>query len=112
MAEPGPVPGDARFSTWLYRIATNASLAVVRRRRDEPAEVQDHWVVESDRTHEVEDRDEVQRLLARVPEHYRAALVLREYGDLSYEEIAVALSIPVQTVKSRLHRARAALAGV
>ena len=101
--------GDASFGTWLYRIASNASLAIVRRRRDEPAEVQEHWAVTSDRTDEHALRDEVQRLLAAIPEHYRAALVLREYGELTYEEIAVALGIPVQTVKSRIHRARAAL---
>ncbi len=100
---------DARFSTWLYRIATNASLAVVRRRRETPSEVDDIWLVVDDATARYDDVDRVQRALATVPETFRAALVLREYGDLTYEEIAAATGVGVQTVKSRLSRARAAV---
>lgn len=100
---------DARFSTWLYRIASNASLAVVRRRRDTPSEVDPGWLVMDDPTSGYDDIDRVQRALATVPETFRAALVLREYGALTYEEIAAATGVGVQTVKSRLNRARAAV---
>lgn len=103
---------DARFSTWLYRIASNAALAVVRRRREDPTEPEDVWALQRDATRDVDTRDQVQRALAQVPEQFRAALVLREYGELSYEEIAVAQGVGVQTVKSRIHRARAALVEV
>jgi RNA polymerase sigma-70 factor, ECF subfamily len=52
----------------------------------------------------------VRRELAALPEKHRVVLVLREVEELSYEEIAVALGVPVGTVESRLHRARAGLA--
>lgn len=100
---------DSRFGSWLYRIASRASLAVVRRRREESTEPEDVWAVQRDVTADVDTRDLVQRALAQVPEVFRVALVLREYGDLSYEEIAVAQGVGVQTVKSRIHRARSAL---
>ncbi len=51
-------------------------------------------------------RDRVQRALAQLSEDRRVALVLREYGELSYNEIAEQQGIPVQTVKSRISRAR------
>ena len=57
----------------------------------------------------VADADRVQTALLALPEPFRVALVLRIYGDLSYDDIAVAQGIPVQTVKSRLFRARSVL---
>ena len=105
--------GDSRFGTWLHRIAANASLAVVRRRRDvvmdelpagrAEATMADHYerLAESDR---------IEAALRTLPEEFRVALVLREFGDLSYQEIAVHQGVPVQTVKSRLNRARTAMA--
>ncbi|BFU45013.1 RNA polymerase sigma factor [Krasilnikovia sp. MM14-A1004] len=103
---------EARFSTWLYRIAANAALAVVRRRRETPLapEDQDYLIVVGDHADRHAERDRVQTALARVPEPFRTALVLREYGDLSYEEIAAHQQVGVQTVKSRLYRARSAMA--
>jgi RNA polymerase sigma factor (sigma-70 family) len=99
---------DARFSTWLFRIAANAALAVVRRR---PEIVTDFDVLALGRDpgDQVADADRVQTALMTLPETFRVALVLRIYGDLSYEDIAVHQGIPVQTVKSRLWRARAML---
>ncbi|MET0450452.1 MAG: sigma-70 family RNA polymerase sigma factor [Mycobacterium sp.] len=97
--------GNSSFSTWLFRIATNAALAVVRRRvpceeeRDGPADSRDI----GDR---VADANRVQDALMRLPESFRAALVLRTYGDFTYEDIAIHQRIPVQTVKSRISRAR------
>jgi len=55
-------------------------------------------------------RDRVNAALAQIPEQFREALVLREFGDLTYESIAAHQGVGVQTVKSRLNRARAALA--
>ncbi|GAB1692148.1 RNA polymerase sigma factor [Krasilnikovia sp. M28-CT-15] len=103
---------QARFSTWLYRIAANAALAVVRRRRETPVapEDQDFLIVVEDHADQFAERDRVQAALAQVPEPFRTALVLREYGDLSYQEIAAHQGIGVQTVKTRLYRARAAVA--
>ena len=103
--------GQARFSTWLHRIAANAALMVVRRRRDLPAEDDAFDVgAASDAFAAYDESDRVQAALRRIPEDFRVALVLREYGDLTYDEIAAHQGIPVQTVKSRLNRARRAMA--
>jgi RNA polymerase sigma-70 factor, ECF subfamily len=104
--------GDAEFSTWLHRIAVNACYDLLRRRRqtlsldEEPAEgiaaVPDH----ADRAVATAD---VQRALMSVRPEFRAVLVMHELQDLPLEEIAATLEVPVGTVKSRLHRGRAAL---
>lgn len=102
--------GDAKFSTWMHRIAANAALSVVRRRRDtvmSEIEIEDNG---RDQYREFDETDRVQAALRQVPNDFRAALVLREYGGLSYEEIAAHQGIPVATVKTRLNRARTALA--
>jgi RNA polymerase sigma-70 factor (ECF subfamily) len=102
--------GDARFSTWLHRIAANAALRVVQRRREEPCAVLE------DRPDDglsfatlVVERDAVQRALDQLPPDFRTALVLREYADMTYADIAAYQGVGVQTVKSRLNRARRAL---
>lgn len=107
----GTFRGDAGVATWMYRIAANAALAIVRRRRevaelDEQADIFDTRPAFDDR---LADRDLVARALAGVPEVYRAALALREYGELTYEEIAAHQGVPVQTVRSRINRGRKAL---
>ena len=100
--------GDSRFSTWLYRITVNAALRIVRKRRDGPASDGDMFsdIPVADGSDAVDNSDVVQQCLSKVPEPYRAALVLRVWGDCSYQEIADHLDIPVQTVKSRIHRAK------
>ena len=102
---------ESRFGTWIYRIAANAAIGVLRRRRDvptEPAEMPERDA-HGDHAQTVVDRVEVRARIARLPEPFREALVLREIGDLTYEEIAAHQDVGIQTVKSRLHRARAAL---
>ncbi|MGO9035582.1 RNA polymerase sigma factor [Mycobacterium sp.] len=100
---------DSRFSTWLFRIASNAALAVARRRP--PTDVAEIGDVAGGRDPAdcIAEAERVQSALMALPEVFRAALVLRIYGDLSYGEIAVHQGIPVQTVKSRLSRARSML---
>lgn len=102
--------GDANISTWAYRIASNAALALVRKRReytyDEPIDEPDPRSAFEER---VADRDRVQAALAQLPEAFRVAIVLREFGDQTYEQIAEYQQVPVQTVKSRLNRARSQL---
>jgi RNA polymerase sigma-70 factor (ECF subfamily) len=66
--------------------------------------------VTRDLSHAVVDAQVVREGLAGLPEPFRVALVLREIGDLTYDEIALHQGIGVQTVKSRLNRARSALA--
>lgn len=102
--------GDSRFGTWLYRIAANASLAVVRRRREVTVGEVPVADFERDLAVEIAARDQIQAALAGLPAIFREALVLREIADLTYQEIASHQGVPVQTVKSRLNRGRAALA--
>jgi RNA polymerase sigma-70 factor (ECF subfamily) len=107
----------SRFSTWLYRVATNAALEELRKRarRPEPVDLlaaQD-WLGE-DASARPTDADVVDRLtvdgaLARLPLTYRAAVVLRDLCGCSYEEIAELLDVPVNTVKSRISRGRQSL---
>jgi RNA polymerase sigma-70 factor (ECF subfamily) len=118
----GRFDGRASFSTWAYRIATNASLDELRRRRRRPmlvddrsdprAEGGDVQIVDPDagpRVEAIADRMAIDAALAELPETFRVPLVLRDVGDLDYAEIAEALDIPVGTVKSRIARGRAQL---
>jgi RNA polymerase sigma factor (sigma-70 family) len=104
--------GSARFSTWVYRIAANASFAVLRRRREIPTDVFEVMQQggEEDFVDALADRERINAAVVGLAPQFREALVLREYGDLSYEEIAAHQGVGVQTVKSRLNRARAAVA--
>src|SRR5688572_22040580 len=110
--------GRSLFTTWLYRVATNAALDELRRRkrRPEPAEL-------------VEDRPrggggaggarvgsgvaarlDVDAALAGLSPEFRAAVVLRDLCDMDYAEIAEVLDVPIGTVRSRIARGRAAIA--
>ena len=104
--------GRSKFSTWVYRIATNAALDELRRirRRDVPNDDATFENVSvGDATNAVDAQMDVSAALAEVPEEFRVALVLRHIADLDYEEIAVILDVPVGTVRSRLSRGRAQL---
>ena len=102
--------GDARFGTWLHRIAANAALKLVARRRDTPSdELPDVVAPESEFALGIVEQDAIAAALAQLPPEFRSALVLREYADLSYAEIAEAQGVGIQTVKSRLNRARRAV---
>ncbi|MEZ4450658.1 MAG: sigma-70 family RNA polymerase sigma factor [Nannocystaceae bacterium] len=108
--------GPARLSTWILTIASNRAIDELRRRRRPQLPLpDDHGADENGGA--PADAIAERRMLARVleqaiadltPEH-RAAFMLREYHELSYEEIAEHLQIDLGTVKSRLSRARAAL---
>ena len=104
---------DAPFRNWLYRIAANAAIDALRRRKEE---VNIDGVVLSVPGSSIElklehkQRDEIirQTVLA-LPLASRSVLILREYQQLSYAEIAAALEIPIGTVMSRLNYARNSL---
>jgi RNA polymerase sigma-70 factor (ECF subfamily) len=111
--------GRSAFSTWAYRIATNAALDELRRRRRRPAL---HVVSDdapaaetpdpaAERTIEaVLDRGSLDEALSELGEDFRVVVVLRDVADLDYAEIAEVLGIPVGTVKSRIARGRGQLA--
>ena len=107
----GSFRAEARFSTWLHRIAANAALRVAQRRREEPLGDLDVDVVADGLPFETQlaERDALQRALVLLPPDFRTALVLREYADMTYAEIAEYQGINIQTVKSRLNRARHAV---
>jgi RNA polymerase sigma-70 factor (ECF subfamily) len=109
--------GESAFSTWLHRITVNACYDVLRKRARQPML---HLATDDDRDYEpgppVEDHAEAvaggldaQRALEQLPPDFRAVLVLVDVQDLSYEEVADVLGIPIGTVRSRLHRGRLAL---
>ena len=101
--------GDAKLSTWLFRIASNAALAQIRKRADTD-DIADHDPIGTvDVATEIVVSDRIQEALSQVPDAYRATFVLRAYGDLSYAEIAEVQGIGVQTVRSRISRAREVL---
>jgi RNA polymerase sigma-70 factor (ECF subfamily) len=104
--------GRALFTTWLYRVATNAAIDELRRRARRPVPDDALFDVASGRPgpEAVVDRLDVDAALARIPEEFRAAVVLRDLCDLDYAQIAEVLEIPPGTVRSRIARGRAALA--
>ena len=101
------------FRNWLYRIATNAATDALRRRK-ETVDLDSVDVANTDRgpealaeAHELGER--VKQAVLDLPPASRAVIVLREYEDLSYKEIADTLGIPIGTVMSRLNYARGLL---
>jgi RNA polymerase sigma-70 factor, ECF subfamily len=107
--------GRAAFTTWLYRIATNAAIDELRRRgrRPVPAEpVIEPAAPAGGGPDAVADRLDIDAAVARIPEEFRAAVVLRDLCDLDYAQVGEILGIPPGTVRSRIARGRAALAAV
>ncbi len=102
--------GRSKLSTWMYRIAHNAALATVRKKVATPASdlIMDGPAVRSADA-SVDDVQAVRWALAQIPPDFRAALVLREYHDLTYAEIAEIQGIKVETVKTRIARGRQAV---
>lgn len=111
--------GAAKLSTWILTIATRVVLNDRRRAGRDRAQLDDD-AVEAARSTDRADRSlERTRLaealtagIAALPDDQRAVFVLREYHELEYAEIASALEIDLNTVRSRLHRARTALRAV
>jgi RNA polymerase sigma-70 factor, ECF subfamily len=111
--------GRSSFATWAYRVATNASLDELRRRRRRPASSLDELDDNSGHTmpdasaghaiHHVPERMALEAALRQLPEEFRVPVVLRDVADLDYADIAAVLDIPVGTVKSRIARGRLAL---
>lgn len=108
--------GRARFSTWLIRIALNSGINFVRSRawaqraQHDSADIEALFSASEEELEEkVEQearRDQFRRMLDRLPELYRSAIVICGLESKSYEEAAEILGIPVGTVRSRLNKAR------
>jgi len=127
----GSFRGESRFSTWLYRIATNAALMSRRARTRRPAESLEQFLPRFDaqgghaaepadfeaaaRADELIDRNVLaQRAregLERLPDLYREAFVLRDLEELPTAEVAALLGVEPAAVRQRVHRARLMLRG-
>lgn len=97
-----------RFDAWVYRLTVNSCIDQTRRRKRRLIEVEltaTHTPVMQDDSRAHADRDQVDRVLQQLDEHGRAIVVLHYFVGLPLTEVATTLSIPVGTVKSRLHRA-------
>ena len=108
--------GDAKFSTWLYRLTTNAAIDVMRREKrhqtvgdGEMMDLADDADSPQETVERTEQQEAVQKALATLSEEYREVLLLRYMEELDYAEIAEVLQLPSGTVKSRINRAKAAL---
>ena len=108
--------GDAKFSTWLYRLTTNAAIDVMRREKrhqtvgdGEMIDLADDADSPQETVERTEQQEAVQKALATLSEEYREVLLLRYMEELDYAEIAEVLQLPSGTVKSRINRAKAAL---
>jgi RNA polymerase sigma-70 factor (ECF subfamily) len=102
--------GDARFSTWLYRIVVNAAHDVRAKRRETAFEEAPEPADPRDRFAEQELSGELQRALDALEESYRVAVVLYDVLGCSYKEIAEMTGVAEGTVKSRIFRGRTELA--
>lgn len=105
--------GDSRFSTWLYRLTTNAAIDWLRREKrhrgmDDVTELElpDDGPGPQDQAEQAEAQQAVRRALSRLSEEHRQVLLLRYMQELDYAEIAAALEISEGTVKSRISRAK------
>ena len=106
-------PGS--FEGWLWRITRNAFLDDVRRRNRRPTsplpDEIDRWDLASSDSADVEFArislgDDIQKALLELPFDFREAVVLCDVVGLSYEEISLAVAVPIGTVRSRIHRGR------
>jgi RNA polymerase sigma-70 factor (ECF subfamily) len=123
--------GDSRFGTWVYRIATNAALMLRRARARRPAESLESYLprFDADGVHvetpaelqaashadEILDREflaaQARLVIARLPDLYRDAFVLRDLEEMRTADVAQVLGIEPAAVRQRVHRARLMLRG-
>lgn len=113
-----------KFSTWLYRIATNLCIDRIRKKKPDYfldaelagtegltmySQIAAEGKSPDSEVETMELQEIVQREILRLPDKYRVVIVLRYIDDLSLNEISEVLEMPLGTVKTRIHRAREAL---
>lgn len=117
----GKFKAESTFSTWLYRVATNAALMKYRRRRDghvsfeqsqsanpeaEPMAIADWTKQPLEELLDTETREILSQEVEKLPDNERTVFVLRDIMEQTNDQVAVELGLSVAAVKSRLHRAR------
>ena len=111
----------AKFSTWIFTIAKNNALTELRKNKRKQTDslwTEDGKVIDINSKEEsLESKvqneiaiDQLNKFLDEIPENFRMAVVLRDFQELSYEEISTILEIPIGTIKSRINRGRIQLA--
>ena len=111
----------AKFSTWIFTIAKNNALTELRknkRKKTDSLWTEDGQIIDINSNEESLDSkvqneiaiDQLNKFLDEIPENFRMAVVLRDFQELSYEEISKILEIPIGTIKSRINRGRIQLA--
>ena len=111
----------AKFSTWIFTIAKNNALTELRknkRKKTDSLWTEDGQIIDINSKEESLDSkvqneiaiDQLNKFLDEIPENFRMAVVLRDFQELSYEEISKILEIPIGTIKSRINRGRIQLA--
>ena len=111
----------AKFSTWIFPIAKNNALTELRKNKRKQTDslwTDDGKVIDINSNDQTLDRrvqneiavDQLNKFLDEIPENFRMAVVLRDFQELSYDEISKILEIPIGTIKSRINRGRIQLA--
>jgi RNA polymerase sigma-70 factor, ECF subfamily len=115
---------DLKFSTWLYRIATNLCIDRIRKKKPDYyldaevsgtdgltmySQIASDTILPEDEIESLELQETIQREITKLPEKYRSVIVLKYIEELSLNEISEILDIPLGTVKTRIHRGREAL---
>lgn len=110
-----------RFTTWMYRIASNAAIDLIRKRKNSmtlpletgpsdsrfaPREVASTGPTPDQLVQARETKTRLEEALSNLPEQYREVLLLRHQGERRYDEIAEITGLPIGTVKNRIFRAR------
>ncbi|MBX3292644.1 MAG: sigma-70 family RNA polymerase sigma factor [Acidobacteria bacterium] len=114
----GSFRGDAKVSSWLHRIAVNQCLTIMRRRKARPEDLIDEEQMASDRVFSVPiekapgglaERNErieaVRRAVNSLPFELKEVVIMKEFEEMTFQEISETLSIPLSTVKSRVYTA-------
>lgn len=110
-----------RFTTWMYRIASNAAIDLIRKRKNTmtlpldggssddrfpPREVASQGPTPDQFVQARETRSRLEEAISSLPDQYREVLLLRHQGERRYDEIAEITGLPIGTVKNRIFRAR------
>ncbi len=113
----GKFKGEAKLSTWVYRIVKNVCYDYLKKRRHNPMdEMEERYLVDNDGLGPEEAvlsdwrHEAVRDAVERLPVKQRLAVTMYYFQDRSYEEIAAIMGQPLNTIKSHLHRAKTALA--
>ncbi len=119
----GSYSSDYAFSTWLYKIATNHTIDYLRKKKLKTFSIDGPPGREDDRPYELPDttyrpdrhvmadqrRELIQEAIDALPPKYHRVIVMRHQQEMSYDEIAAELDLPLGTVKAHIFRARALL---